>query len=40
VTLLGDRLKVARDGEVVETPIAPVDWDDTLEQWFAMRSPA
>jgi N-hydroxyarylamine O-acetyltransferase len=40
VTLLGDRLKVVRGREVTETPVARRDWDDTLEQWFAMRSPA
>ena len=40
VTLLGDRLKLVRDGDITETVIARDDWDDTLEQWFAMRSPA
>ena len=39
VTLLGDRLKVARDGMVAETPVAPDEWDATLEHWFSMRRP-
>lgn len=40
VTLLADRIKFhGPDGLRVE-PVAEEDWDDTLEEWFGMRSPA
>jgi N-hydroxyarylamine O-acetyltransferase len=39
VTLLADRLKVVRDGVLTETPVSDADWDDTLHEWFGMRSP-
>lgn len=39
VTLLGDRLKVIRSGVVEETPVAPQEWDETLDHWFSMRRP-
>lgn len=39
VTLLSDRLKIRRDGEVTETPVAPDDWEATLHEWFAMTMP-
>ncbi len=38
VTLLGDRLRVARGGGVDEIAVAPEDWADRLEEWFGMRS--
>ena len=40
VTLLGDRLKFHSPQGVREEPVAAEDWDDTLERWFGMRSPA
>jgi N-hydroxyarylamine O-acetyltransferase len=40
VTLLTDRLKLVRDGVVTETVVPAEHWDDTLDRWFAMRSPA
>jgi len=36
VTLLKDRLKVTRSGQVSETPIGAAEWDATLAEWFAM----
>ncbi len=39
VTLLADRLKVIRKGEVIETPVESADWGDVLWEWFAMRVP-
>lgn len=39
VTLLADRLKLTTGGGVTETPVAPEEWDDVLEQWFSMRRP-
>ncbi len=39
VTLLEDRLKLRRDGEVTEEPVAAEDWAETLWEWFAMRIP-
>lgn len=39
VTLLADRLKLRRAGEVVETPVGDDDWDDVLWEWFEMRRP-
>lgn len=39
VTLTSDRLKIVRAGETTDEPVAPEVWDDTLHQWFAMRSP-
>ena len=40
VTLLSDRIKFHTAEGVREEPVAAEDWDDTLEQWFGMRSPA
>ena len=34
VTLLGDRLKLRRDGVETVTPVAPDAWDATLREWF------
>ncbi|MGI9614132.1 MAG: arylamine N-acetyltransferase family protein [Acidimicrobiales bacterium] len=39
VTLLGDRLKLTRAGEVTETPVPGAEWDDVLHEWFGMRLP-
>ncbi len=39
VTLVGDQLKLIRDGEATEKQIAPQDWETTLEEWFGMRLP-
>ncbi len=39
VTLLADRLKLRRGGEMVETPVAGDRWDDVLWEWFEMRRP-
>jgi N-hydroxyarylamine O-acetyltransferase len=39
VTLTGDRLKIVRDGQASETPVADDEWDDLLHRWFTMRSP-
>lgn len=40
VTLLADRLKVTRKGTTTETPVGANEWEQTLERWFAMGSPA
>ena len=40
VTLLGDRIKFHDASGVREEPVSEEDWDDTLERWFGMRSPA
>ena len=37
VTLLADRLKIRRDGETVETPVAESAWNDVLAEWFSLR---
>lgn len=37
VTLLADRLKLRRDGETIETPVGPDEWDAALLEWFSMR---
>ncbi|MDG2217853.1 MAG: arylamine N-acetyltransferase [Acidimicrobiales bacterium] len=39
VTLLADRLKLARGGVLTETAVAAENWDDVLWEWFAMRTP-
>lgn len=39
VTLLADRLKLSRGGQVTETPVDPQEWDATLARWFAMARP-
>ena len=39
VTLLADRLKLFRAGELTETLVTAAEWDDLLWEWFAMRSP-
>jgi len=39
VTLLHDRLKLAQNGVVTETPVAPSDWAATLSEWFDVASP-
>ena len=36
VTLLSDRLKIVRDGELTETPVEQAAWDDTLQKWFGI----
>lgn len=40
VTLLSDRIKFHGAGETTEQAVAAEDWDDVLEAWFGMRSPA
>ncbi len=40
VTLLSDRIKFHGTGETIEKPVAAEDWDDVLQEWFGMRSPA
>ena len=37
VTLTGDRLKIARHGDVVEHRVAPDTWSTTLLDWFDIR---
>ena len=37
VTLTGDRLKIVRDGETAEHPVANDDWDHTLKEWFGIH---
>lgn len=37
VTLLSDRLKVRRGGEVTETPVEPRAWSATLKEWFGIE---
>lgn len=39
VTLLSDRLKIVRNGELTETPVEQADWDETLQKWFGMSPP-
>lgn len=39
VTLLKDRLKFHGAGDITEKPVAEHEWDDTLEEWFGMRTP-
>lgn len=39
VTLLSDRLKFVRGGEVSETPVEPDNWEATLQEWFGMGLP-
>lgn len=36
VTLVGNRLKIERGGNVDERPIEDADWSATLEEWFSM----
>lgn len=36
VTLLTDRLKITRGGEVNETPVLAGEWDDVLAEWFGI----
>jgi N-hydroxyarylamine O-acetyltransferase len=37
VTLVGDRLKLRRDGQTTEERIEDADWVDTLHRWFGYR---
>ncbi len=39
VTLLGDRLKITRNGTTTETPVATQEWSDVLNEWFEMSMP-
>ena len=39
VTLLSDRLRIVRNGELTETPVEPADWGDMVLKWFAMAPP-
>ena len=39
VTLLADRLKFRRAGEVDETPVAPEDWAALASEWFGLTVP-
>lgn len=38
VTLLEDVLKLRRDGEWTEQPVAPEHWEDQLNEWFGLTS--
>lgn len=40
VTLLADRLKIRRNGQTIETPVAQRDWGSALIDWFDMTVPA
>ena len=37
VTLLHDRLKLRRDNDLIETPVAAADWNAALAEWFGIR---
>jgi len=39
VTLLGDRLKITRDGEATESPVSVAEWSAVLLEWFGMTMP-
>ncbi len=39
VSLSSDRLRVTRDGETIETPVAPREWPSTLDEWFGLTVP-
>jgi N-hydroxyarylamine O-acetyltransferase len=40
VTLLGDRLKIRRDGVETEEPVADDEWVGVLQEWFSIEMPS
>ncbi len=39
VTLIGNQLKIDRDGERTERPVTDEEWPSVLDQWFDMAAP-